>query len=109
MLPFTLPSTTTSLAEMLACTWPFRPIVTRLPSSVIEPSTLPSIYKDSDPVSSPLMIRLLPIVACSFGAAVALLAVTLVRLAAGVGSKTGAAGAAGRVGSLLGVGVAPAG
>jgi len=54
------------------------------------------------------MIRLLPIVACSLGGAVEVLAGTLARLD-GVGSKTGVDGAAARVGSLLGVEVAPAG
>src|SRR5579863_8626829 len=64
-LPFTLPSTTTSRAVMLAPTCPLRPMVRRLPGKLIAPSTLPSIYKDSEPVISPLMNRLLPSVACS--------------------------------------------
>ena len=59
-LPFTLPSTTTSRAVMLAPTWPLRPIVTRLPGRLIAPSTLPSIYSDSEPVISPLINRPLP-------------------------------------------------
>src|SRR5579875_1088353 len=64
-LPRTFPSTTISRAEMFAATWPFRPTVTRLPGRLIAPSTLPSMYSDSDPVSSPLTTKLLPMVACS--------------------------------------------
>ena len=64
-LPRTLPSTTISLALMLAATTPLRPMVTRLPERLIDPSTLPSIYKDSEPVTSPLITSDLPIVAWS--------------------------------------------
>ena len=42
-----------------------RPMVKRLPGRLIAPSTLPSIYKDSEPVISPLINRPLPSVACS--------------------------------------------
>src|SRR5260370_14460783 len=64
-LPRTLPSTTISRALMLAATTPLRPMVTRLPERLIDPSTRPSIYKDSDPVTSPLITSDLPIVAWS--------------------------------------------
>jgi len=64
-LPRTLPSTTISRALMLAATTPLRPIVTRLPERLIDPSTRPSIYKDSEPVTSPLITSDLPIVAWS--------------------------------------------
>src|ERR1700693_6117192 len=64
-LPRTLPSTTISRALMLAATTPLRPTVTRLPERLIEPSTRPSIYSDSEPVTSPLITRDLPIVAWS--------------------------------------------
>src|ERR1700692_4298400 len=64
-LPRTLPSTTISLALILAATTPLRPMVTRLPERLIDPSTLPSIYKDSEPVTSPLITSDLPIVAWS--------------------------------------------
>jgi hypothetical protein len=67
MLPRTLPSTTTSRAEIFAATFPFRPIVTRLPGSMIDPSTRPSIYSDSDPDTSPLITSDFPIVAWSEG------------------------------------------
>src|SRR5215470_16566562 len=65
-LPLTLPRTTTSLALMLAWTWPLRPTVTRLPGRLMAPSTRPSMYSDSEPVTSPLMMSDLPMVACSW-------------------------------------------
>ena len=80
-LPFTLPRTTTSLALMLAWTWPLRPTVTRLPGRLTEPSTRPSIYSDSEPVTSPLMTSDFPMVACSV-----LLRTALRGAATGVGS-----------------------
>src|SRR6202040_3428988 len=61
----TLPSTTISRALMFAATTPLRPMVTRLPERLIDPSTRPSIYKDSEPVTSPLITSDLPIVAWS--------------------------------------------
>src|SRR5437879_4948144 len=64
-LPRTLPSTTISRALMLADTTPLRPTVTRLPERLMEPSTRPSMYSDSDPVTSPLMTSDLPMVAWS--------------------------------------------
>src|ERR1700690_157643 len=64
-LPRTLPRTTISRALMFAETTPFRPTVTRLPDRLIDPSTRPSIYKDSEPVTSPLITSDLPIVAWS--------------------------------------------
>src|ERR1019366_1971935 len=64
-LPRTLPSTTISRALMFAATTPLRPMVTRLPERLIDPSTRPSIYKDSEPVTSPLITSDLPIVAWS--------------------------------------------
>src|SRR5579859_7235688 len=88
-LPFTLPRTTTSLALMLAWTWPLRPTVTRLPGRLTDPSTRPSIYSDSEPVTSPLMTSDFPMVACSV-----LLRTALRGAATGVGSL-------GRVGVLL--------
>ena len=39
--------------------------VTRLSGKLIAPSTLPSMYNDSEPITSPLICRLLPIVAGS--------------------------------------------
>ena len=39
--------------------------VTRLSGKLIAPSTLPSMYNDSEPITSPLIYRLLPIVAGS--------------------------------------------
>jgi hypothetical protein len=39
--------------------------MTRLPGKLIAPSTLPSMYNDSEPITSPLICRLLPIVAGS--------------------------------------------
>src|ERR1700683_5444665 len=99
MLPRTLPSTTTSRAEMLADTWPLRPTVTRLPGRLIAPSTLPSMYNDSEPVTSPFTTRLLPIVALSAAAGDAgeVLEVRVL-----VGSWLEAVGTDGRVGSVLG-------
>src|SRR5208282_2879545 len=64
-LPRTFPSTTISRALMFAATTPLRPIVTRLPERLIDPSTRPSMYKDSEPVTSPLITSDLPIVAWS--------------------------------------------
>src|ERR1019366_3897084 len=66
MLPRTFPSTTISRAEMLAATTPLRPTVTRLPGRLMEPSTRPSMYSDSEPVTSPLMTSDFPSVACSW-------------------------------------------
>src|SRR5271168_2946610 len=99
MLPRTLPRTTTSRAEIFAETWPLRPTVTRLPGRLIAPSTLPSMYNDSEPVTSPLTTRLLPIVAWSAAAGDAgeVLEVRVV-----VASWLAAAGTDGRVGSVLG-------
>ena len=85
--------------EMFAATWPLRPTVTRLPGRLIAPSTLPSMYSDSEPVTSPLTTRLLPIVACSAAAAWAPGAAG--REAAG-SNPPPEAGVAGRFGSLLG-------
>jgi len=82
---------------------PLRPTVTRLPARLMEPSTLPSIYKDSEPETSPLITRLLPMVACSPVAAPPCVAGAAVRDA----SKVGVVGVAGRAGSLLGVGELP--
>ncbi len=48
-----------------AATWPLRPTVTRLPGRLIEPSTLPSMKSDSDPVTSPFTTSDLPMVARS--------------------------------------------
>src|SRR6185312_5720085 len=81
MLPFTLPSTTSSLALMLAWICPLRPTVTRFPGRLMAPSTRPSMYSDSEPVTSPLITRDLPMVACSW-----LLTTALRGAAAGVGS-----------------------
>src|SRR5215471_13899189 len=64
-LPRTLPRTTISRALMLADTTPLRPTVTRLPERLMEPSTRPSMYSDSDPVTSPLITSDLPMVAWS--------------------------------------------
>src|SRR5689334_4234700 len=79
--PLTLPRITTSLALMLAWIWPLRPTVTRFPGRLMVPSTRPSMYSDSEPVTSPLITRDLPIVACSW-----LLTTALRGAAAGVGS-----------------------
>src|SRR5947209_11924868 len=107
MLPRTLPSTTTSRAEMFAATWPFRPTVTRFPGSVIAPSTLPSIYSDSEPVSSPLITRLLPMVACSpVGIAPAEDAAAGLLVGRTAGASNEAAGVAGVVAGRVGSGVA---
>src|SRR6202044_292880 len=77
---------------------PLRPTVTRLPGRLMAPSTLPSMYNDSEPVTSPWTTRLLPIVAWSAAAGDAgeVLEVRVV-----VGSWL-AAGTDGRVGSVLG-------
>src|SRR5260370_17586185 len=61
----TLPSTTISRALIFAATTPLRPMVTRLDERLIDPSTRPSIYKDSEPLTSPLITSDLPIVAWS--------------------------------------------
>src|ERR1700712_1585828 len=100
MLPRTLPRTTTSRAEMLADTCPLRPTVTRLPGRLIAPSTLPSMYNDSEPVTSPFTTRLLPMVAWSAAAGDAgdVLEVRMVLVV----SWPDAAGTDGRVGSVLG-------
>src|SRR5581483_2078010 len=92
-LPRTLPSTTISRALMLAATTPFRPTVTRFPERLMEPSTRPSMYSDSEPVTSPLITRDLPMVAWS---AVAVVAAT--------GRDAGAVSAA--VEGVVGVGIA---
>src|SRR5271155_5525151 len=68
MLPLTLPRTTTSRAVIFAATSASRLTVTRLPGKLIVPSTLPSMYNDSEPITSPLICRLLPIVARSSAA-----------------------------------------
>src|SRR5271165_6312918 len=96
MLPRTLPSTTISRAEMLAATTPLRPTVTRLPGRLMEPSTRPSIYSDSEPVTSPLMTSDLPSVACSW---------VLSDELDGRGGMTGSAGGVKERGGGSGVGV----
>src|SRR5579864_4600660 len=83
-LPFTLPRITTSLALMLACTCPLRPTVTRWPARLMAPSTRPSMYSASEPVTSPLITSDLPMLACSW-----VLSVALRGAAAGVGSIDG--------------------
>src|SRR5690242_14206821 len=72
-LPWTLPMTTTSRALRLAATTPCLPTVTRvaLPDKLIVPSTRPSMKSDSDPLTSPLMTRDLPMEHCSIELAVA--------------------------------------
>src|SRR5437870_10138192 len=50
---------------MLACTWPFGPIVRLFPRSSMLPSTWPSTYKSSLPESSPLITTDFPISANS--------------------------------------------
>src|SRR5208282_5688892 len=92
--PRILPRITISRALMLAATWPLRPTVTRLPGRLMLPSTLPSIYSDSEPLISPLMNRPLPTVAWSPAAGAG--------LGRAGGSKVAGAGAAGRVGSGVG-------
>src|SRR5882724_754000 len=64
-LPRTLPMITISRATTFADTTPLRPMVTRFPASLMEPSTRPSMYRASDPVTSPLMMSDFPMVACS--------------------------------------------
>src|SRR5207302_9043389 len=59
---------TTSRAAMLAATTPFRPMVTRLSGILMLPSMRPSIYRDSEPLTSPFMVSERPIMACSIGA-----------------------------------------
>src|ERR1035438_6022681 len=86
---------TISRAVMLQATWPLWPTVTRLPLRVMVPSTLPSINNDSVPVISPLMNRPLPMVAWS-----------PVVAGARLGYSTDEAGAAGRDGSGIKLGVA---
>src|ERR1700678_2326045 len=104
-LPRTLPSTTISRALMLAATTPLRPMVTRLPERLIDRSTLPSIYKDSEPVTSPLISSDLPIVGACEGAVVAANgrgtaggSLTLMLGAVVVGVGLGRSGSAGRPG-----------
>jgi hypothetical protein len=67
-LPRTVPRTTTSRAVIFPNTCAYRPTVTRLSGRLIAPSTLPSMYKDSEPITSPLTCKLLPIVAGSVAA-----------------------------------------
>jgi hypothetical protein len=62
MLPCTAPRTTTSRAQISADTYPLRPTVTRQPGKFIVPMTLPSMYTDSEPITSPLTSKLLSIV-----------------------------------------------
>src|SRR5713101_68949 len=50
---------------MLACTWPFGPMVRLFPRSSMLPSTWPSTYKSSLPESSPLITTDFPISANS--------------------------------------------
>src|SRR6185437_4181284 len=79
-----------------AATTPLRPTVTRFPARLIEPSTRPSMYRDSEPVTSPLITRDFPMVAWSA------VEVATGRAIAGAGSLTaGALGteAVGRSGS----------
>src|SRR6185369_1317740 len=59
---------TTSFALTLAATCPLRPTVTRWSGRLIVPSTLPSTKSDSEPLISPLITSVRPIVACSSGA-----------------------------------------
>src|SRR5579872_7112332 len=68
IFPLTFPMTTTSRAIMFAWTTPLRPTVTRLSGRLILPSMRPSMYSDSEPLSSPLMTSVRPMVACSTGA-----------------------------------------
>jgi hypothetical protein len=63
MLPRTLPRTTTSRAEMFAATCASRLTVTLPPGWLIEPSTFPSMYNQSEHITSPLISRLLAIMA----------------------------------------------
>jgi hypothetical protein len=63
MLPRTLPRTTTSRAEIFAATCASRVTVTRPPGRLIAPSTFPSMYNHSEDITSPLISRLLAIVA----------------------------------------------
>jgi hypothetical protein len=63
MLPRTLPRTTTSRAAMFAATCASRLTVTLPPGWLIEPSTFPSMYNHSEHITSPLISRLLAIVA----------------------------------------------
>jgi len=67
-LPCTVPRTTTSPAVISANTCACQPTVTRQSSRLIEPATLPSMYKDSEPITSPLIRKLWPIVAGSAAA-----------------------------------------
>src|SRR6185312_8725774 len=95
-LPRSFPRTTISLALMLAATTPLRPTVTRLPARLMEPSTRPSMYRDSEPVTSPLITKDFPMVAWSA------VEVATGRAIVGAGSLTAAAfwtGAVGRSGS----------
>src|SRR5437588_5058658 len=60
-----MPSTPITRAVILAEITPVWQKVTRLPDRLRETSTRPSMYKDSEPVTSPLMTSDLPIVAWS--------------------------------------------
>jgi hypothetical protein len=84
-----------------AGTWPLRPTVTRFPGRLMVPSTLPSMNRDSEPESSPLMMRDLPMVACSPEAVAVAAPVAAGRAgAAGAGaSKLVTGGVIGRCGS----------
>src|SRR5579859_8174502 len=100
-LPRTLPSTTISRALILAATTPLRPMVTRLPERLIDPSTRPSIYKDSEPVTSPLITSDLPIVAWSEVVVVTgrgTAGDSLMLGAVGAGDMLGRSGSTGRLG-----------
>jgi hypothetical protein len=61
--PRTLPRTTTSRAEIFASTCASRVTVTLPPARLIAPSTFPSMYNQSEQITSPLTWRLLAIVA----------------------------------------------
>src|SRR5260370_32616927 len=114
-LPLTLPSPTISRVPMLTVTTPLRPMVTRLPEKLIDPSTRPSIYKDSDPVTSPLITSDLPIVAWSEllvvvvtgrgigGGSLVLILETGAVVAVDVLQRSGSAGRPGVAGSFVGL------
>src|SRR5579872_6692848 len=84
MLPVTLPMTTTSRAWMLASTLPLRPMVTRLSGMMILPSMRPSMYSASEPLTSPLMTKVRPMVAWSTGAVTDLTGLYELGLEAGI-------------------------
>ena len=100
MSPRTSPRTTTSRAEIFPETCPLRPIVTRLPGKLIVPLTLPSIYSDSEPITSPLTSRLLSIVAWAEVAGDALVEVGRMVIASGLAAMD----PDGCVGSMVGDG-----